>query len=117
MVAVDYFTEIQSRNELEGAPRARILSTLVSFMQFSIRKNKQKKDLLDFGYTAKHLECRTQAWNAKNAAPVGKMSTQRTVWALKTGLHTWLYCLPQRGRLSASIVERYWTLKSYRFGF
>lgn len=96
MVAADHFTEIQNRNELEGAPRARIPSTIVSFMQFSIKKNKQKKrppGLWIYSQTpGLESECRTQAWNAKNAAPVGKLSTQRTVWALKKGLHAWLYC-------------------------
>ncbi|EAW62210.1 hCG2045143, partial [Homo sapiens] len=49
--------------------------------QPSLKKERRKKTLLDVGCTAKHLgwECRKQAWNARNAAPVAKLWSHRQI--------------------------------------
>lgn len=84
---MDHFTEIWGWNELEGASSARISSIIAFFIQPSLKK-KTSTGLWIYSQTpGLESEFRKQAWNAKNAAPVDKLLTQRPVWDLKTGLH------------------------------
>lgn len=99
---MDHFTEIQAGDEPEGASSMRIPSRITSFKRPSIKeKQKQKKNLLDFGSTAKHL-----GWNlstehrpeCQECSTCDNLLTRRPVWALQTGLQRAPpHCPPLRG--------------------